>query len=194
MGKNEGLRLNDDEADDYRADVVLDSVSGSGGDDGCVVRRVRQGEDVDPDGLIVLRFLPPGFVDWYARLIDDGLKVERSGRGGESTVLPGVGHVTSEMRWGLRDKAPSVGPAVQGQAKRAFSPTPLGSEQAIRERDRIDRRLRKIARDIKAWYSKGAVSANRICAGRCKKIGDGEWNFCPRCGGQMRELGRGEEA
>lgn len=127
-------------------------------------------------------------MEWYGRLIDDGLKVERSVRGGESSVIPGVGKVTSDMSWPIRSGAPSGLPSKSVSSRKFLSKDPVASEKAMEERARVDRRLRKIARDIKSWYSGGAFSSNRICDGQCKKIGDGEWNYCPRCGGRMREM------
>lgn len=159
-----GLRM----PDGYKPHPVSDGGVGSGVRD---VRRVR----MDDAERTFLRFCPAGFIDAYERLIDAGVGEQNLGSaggiGGElGTVLGGGG----ERRGG-------------GQGL-------VRSERFVEYRRRLDKRLRRISREILAELnpdsengSKIGVPTVRICSGKCKKIGDVEWLFCARCGGPMRE-------
>lgn len=155
----------------YSSDVVLDRSEGPEKMDvsgvPVLVKRVtvRSVDSADADLELALRMLPAGFLDWYLRLVDDGLKTGREGLQSEDGRPAGVG----------------VG--------RAHSPVPLRSEAAVDQRSRVDRKLRKLGREIQEWYSRGAKPSSRRCAGsRCRRLGEGEWLYCPNCGSRMEEV------
>lgn len=70
----------------------------------------------------------------------------------------------------------------------------LRDERAFRLKQRMDKRLRAMAREMMAFMDGKEIRAavSRVCTGKCKKLGDAEWMFCARCGGPMRDLDEGE--
>lgn len=143
------------------------------------------------------RILPEGFAGPYealfARALSDG------GVDGSNHPLNGSA--------GVLDKAPGTpvgqyrvssgestsigkmgGPKTKQVGKTART---MKDERAFRVRVLIDKRLRKMGREIEAFLDgkkKWQNAGLRACAGRCKKFGDGEWVYCPWCGGPMREM------
>lgn len=72
---------------------------------------------------------------------------------------------------------------------KATSTDPLGSEQALAYKARVDRKLRKIAREIKLFLDKhedGKVDVRRCTA--CRQYGESEWLYCPKDGKPMQSL------
>ncbi len=65
----------------------------------------------------------------------------------------------------------------------------LRDERLFREKDKIDKRLRRLAREIVAILE-GTESTEhaRRCGGRCGRLGQGDWLYCPNCSGPMSEL------
>jgi hypothetical protein len=56
-------------------------------------------------------------------------------------------------------------------------------------RSKLDRRIRRMAREIQAFLDgKDVKVESRKCAGKCRKIGEAEWVYCPRCGGPMEQV------
>lgn len=69
----------------------------------------------------------------------------------------------------------------------------LADERAFRLKRKMDKRLRAMAREMMAFLEganekQAGLAASRLCTGKCRKIGDGEWLFCARCGGPMRDM------
>jgi hypothetical protein len=65
----------------------------------------------------------------------------------------------------------------------------ISDESALVMKGRVDRKLRAIARDIENFMNgQGRDVYGRRCAGKCKRFGDGQWSYCPNCGGRMEEL------
>jgi hypothetical protein len=151
----------------------------------------RHGLSLD-ELMMVLRYLPKGFLGLYMALIDrgvgeralgsgsgagNGLAVQDSGRS-----VAGLGQVSSgvvQKRGGAKKgKKPSGG----------NSSIQFKSQPAIDERGRIDRKLRTVGRQMAAFMADDVSDvARRVCGGKCKKIGESDWLFCPRCGGPMIE-------
>lgn len=86
------------------------------------------------------------------------------------------------------------GMAVYGKKGKFASGKPSGdsSRAVIRDRRlweykrRVDKKLRKLAGEIElqlSGYSGDRTEQKRCTA--CKKLGEDDWSYCPRCGGKM---------
>lgn len=141
--------------------------------------------------LIVLRGLPAEFLSVYLMLMDAtyGETNLGSGLGYRDNEIPGTG--VQKNPWPLSSVAPQSGQAAHkkfiGQS-RDF----IRSQKNSGLKDRTDRRLRKLTREIKFELSSHSgqkePKAIRQCAGTCRKFGEAEWLYCPRCGGPMQEV------
>lgn len=181
--------------DDYKPHPVTDGGVGSGG-----ARRLADGDSgrrklVVVDGAIagaVLGFLPKKFVHLYEQLCDRSYgerRLDASGSmrtqddgGGRSQAHKSKGRTSS----GQVDK--TLVASTQGKTKN-HAEISMKDERAVDFRRLIDRRLRRLARDIEEFLSGGEVlrAGKRRCGGRCRKIGEPDWLYCPRCGGPMQE-------
>lgn len=170
----------------YVAHPVTDGGVGSGG------RR----KIVIVDGEIagaVLGFLPKKFVVCYEGLLDKAYGERRLDASGSMGGDKGEGRVKARKTSGRTssssvDKtlAASGGGKDRNRAEIAFK-----NERAVDFRRLVDRRLRRIARDIEEFFAgdDGELrSGKRRCNGRCRKIGDSDWIYCARCGGPMQEV------
>lgn len=138
------------------------------------------------------RILPETFVNVYEALyckaLDDGMGGSRAAETaflGKADGKP-VGQwrvSTGEMT--SMDKIGGPGTKQVGKTART-----MRDERAFRLKVKIDKRLRAMAREINAFLDgvDKRLATQRVCAGRCKHFGDAEWNYCPSCGGPMREL------
>jgi len=65
----------------------------------------------------------------------------------------------------------------------------MRDERAFELKKKVDRQLRRIAAQIRAFEDGRKIESagQRVCTGRCKRFGDGEWTYCAHCGGPMRE-------
>ncbi len=141
--------------------------------------------------LMVLRYIPMSVLGAYSRLIDAavGERALGSGRGYDDLFEPGVGQ-KSGPRISSSSGQASIGKAskVKGQGQDFIK-----SEMALAYRSKVDRKLRKIAREMHSYLATPtdvtAASVQRRCAGSCKRLGDGEWLYCPWCAGPMEEVG-----
>jgi hypothetical protein len=129
------------------------------------------------------------------RLIDRaiGERALGSGRGYDDTIVPGSGKKTTG-----RIKTSSAEASIGGKKNRqGKSPEFIRSEAALGYRSKVDRKLRKIAREINYYLAtpldNTAESVQRRCAGSCKRMGDGEWLYCPWCAGPMEEVANRKE-
>jgi hypothetical protein len=77
----------------------------------------------------------------------------------------------------------------KGSRKSGGSKDFIRSERAFNEKARIDRKLRKIAREIRAWLRDSAESRDdvRRCT-TCRKFGEPEWLYCPKDGKPMESV------
>lgn len=142
----------------------------------------------------VSHFMPKSFIDLYERLLleqfsDSAMSVHS----GQNIDIPGVGKGSGGMA-AVKSETTEVR-SVHRQPVGGDSATVIRSEAAMHFRSGVDRKIRKISREIKFYLdSKGgrvkATKPQRKCDGNCKKFGDGDWNWCPYCGGPMRELDR----
>lgn len=181
--------------DDYKPHPVSDGGVGSGGrrrlDEGDSGKRRRVVVDGEIAGA-VLGFLPKKFVHLYEQLCDnaygerrlDGSSATRRDTGGgRATAKRGSGRLNS----GQVDKTlvASTGGKTKNHAEIAMK-----SEAAVDFRRLVDRRLRRLAREIEDFLrgDEAVKAGRRKCGGRCRKIGDADWIYCARCGGPMQEV------
>lgn len=141
--------------------------------------------------LTVLRGLPTEFLSVYLMLMDAtyGETNMGSGPGYRDSEIPGAGR--QQNPWPVTSSAPQGLRGAQSKfngKSRDF----IRSQKNSDLKDRTDRRLRKLTREIKFELSSHSgqkePKAIRQCAGTCRKFGEAEWLYCPRCGGPMQEV------
>jgi hypothetical protein len=143
---------------------------------------------VDADADVIARWMPRDFVQWYVALVS--LITGPSGYGGvDENVVPGTGKAYGGM--GAVKSASSESLKLTGGQFRPGSAVLMRSEWASDMRVKVDRKLRKIARDLKNMLdddSKRRSYVRRRCAGQCKKFGEADWLYCAKCGGRMEQV------
>jgi hypothetical protein len=155
--------------------------------DGGGVARVWKVNVDDADDLL-RRFLPDAFVFCYERLVDLSFGERNLGSAGGYDETKVLDEKADKVKAGqARRSAEPVKGA--GLGKRGSGRSPIFTESAVNYRSKLDRRLRRMAREIQAFLDgKGARIESRKCAGKCRKIGEAEWVYCPRCGGPMEQV------
>lgn len=151
-----------------------------------VDRRKRMTQDTVGEE-VVLRFLPPGLVLMYESLAHRGLVLGDSS-GYDESVDTSVGQVTtgrtssSQKEYSIRK---SAGAGKYGSGRKV-----VRSEAAVEYRKKIDRRLRKIAKEIENFLSDEEVKpvvSKKCPSGRCGLFGESGWTYCPNCGTVLQE-------
>jgi hypothetical protein len=142
----------------------------------------------DVDG--VGRLMPRGFVSGYATVWAMSVRVLRAtvrdenGRVGVRGTPGGLR--TSSGRTAVRGGARSGG-VRKGAQNEAF-----GSVRAGVFRDKIDRQLRKLSRDMDAWFlAEGSGKSGGVLPRRCSKCGrygEDNWSWCPWDGARMETV------
>lgn len=147
--------------------------------------------------LMLVRYLPESFVAAYLRLIDRavGEKNLGSGRGYDQNDL-GLG-----ARSGVQTKSEVRG--YRGSAEKSGKPSsgmgmPIQSEEAMYDLDRYRKRLRNMAREMMVFLrdeasGEGRSILRRRCSGRCGRLGNAEFLFCPNCGAPMQDVVQSEQ-
>lgn len=163
-----------------------------------------------------LFLLPPDFLDAYMALFHRALKVDgdNSTQGDKGRVGPDGKMLGSvEKARGIRVSRMSEGKTLGGMSgaksggggKGRGKTWTVADEKALARKERIDKSLRKITREIRKGLDddlrtemKGEGGDDEMgvlrCKGRkCGKFMDTEWTFCPSCGTQARtKIERGE--
>jgi hypothetical protein len=129
-----------------------------------------------------LRMLPQSFVDAYGALWGASLRHPQGTLGPDErdmVVAPRVKRArTSTGQTETRGVA-------KAEKRRGRSVDPVLSLRYLREKARIDRKLRKITREIEAVLSGGrGLTVVKRCP-KCQRFGDEEWVFCPREGAML---------
>ena len=62
--------------------------------------------------------------------------------------------------------------------------SPLRNEKAFRLKQKYDRKLRKVMRDLRAELADRALPQQPNCS-RCARLGESDWMYCPACGHRM---------
>jgi hypothetical protein len=150
--------------------------------------KIHDIQAVDADADVVARWMPRDFVQWYVALVS--LITGPSGYGGvDENVVPGSGKAYGGM--GSLKSGSSESLKLTGGQFRPESGVLMRSEWASDMRVKVDRKLRKIARDLKNMLdddSKRRSYVRRRCAGQCKKFGEADWLYCAKCGGRMEQV------
>lgn len=132
----------------------------------------------------LMRALPESFVERYSMLALRVYEAERHGRAeGEGRV--GTARVTrlSTGQTETRGGAKSTGKRA-GVNERQVLP----SMAALAYKSKVDRKLRKIAREMAVWLKDGGTRQSvRRCV-RCCRFGEEGWSYCPTDGQPMQEV------
>ena len=123
--------------------------------------------------------LPDALVDAYAFLHTQVF--------GGARVAPeaGVGEIGPAEQWLVKsDGQRRRGPAKKGKQYSASVRTVIRDERALELKKRVDKRLRKMARDIyREW--KGLEEEEQVKCFSCHKLAESGWKWCPRCGDRL---------
>lgn len=163
--------------------------------------------------LAVLYLLPKDFRDAYEALYHRALKVEgdkgareswvektEKGLGtGEYERAGGVGKASGARVSRLKEGETlgQMGGASGGKTyKRAWT---IADEKALEMKSRVDKRLRKMARELRGFLEDAedreegrGAEEQRQCKGKsCKKWVDAGWKYCPWCGTRSSVRGKG---
>lgn len=174
-----------------------------------VVRRMKRHDiqALDADSDVISRWMPRDLVTWYVALC--GRITGPSGPGMDDTVIPGTGKPYGGLGSLISSSSSSLKPdsGKRGQKSSVL----MRSEWASLLKERTDRKLRKIARELKNALDEddelrmdaaskgvggkdgvggknGRSATRRRCSGRCGKFGESDWLYCARCGGPMNEV------
>lgn len=157
----------------------------------------KTGEDLELLG----RFLPQGFLLNYELLLHKGLVLNqggvRGGRGYDESVEPSAGRPTGGMgsvRSGQTERRIGAGGGSGGRGAGSEKPV-IRSHEAVLMRDRIDRKLRALGRQMAAWMSEGedrkrngkGVGQYRCTGKKCRRIAEADWHYCPNCGSRVEQ-------
>jgi hypothetical protein len=116
-----------------------------------------------------------------------------SGRGMEVGRSDGSGAIRMRTSSGQVD---TVGTKVKSGSGRSGggkdtrkTSNQLRNERLLREKTKVDKRLRRMAREIESMLrGEVHIEAVRRCAGRCGRLGQADWKYCPNCSGPMAEV------
>jgi hypothetical protein len=142
---------------------------------------------------VVVSFMPAGLVDLYERLVMEefGSQQLGSSRPGDRYAIVGAGRASGGLRT-VKSGQPDIRAGAR-PPKIKHGVVPIRSERALHYRSKIDRKLRKVVAELRAFVAAlddphaALKPIVRRCAGRCHKFGDIDWTYCPRCGGPMAE-------
>jgi hypothetical protein len=137
------------------------------------VQRLMEPRPIDGDEIA--RKLPRGFVEAYSYLHSQALADAASLNGGRGY------DETSDNRI----KGGAKPPKKYGSGR-----APLKSTRADGYLDTVNRKLRRIGREIKGFIEHNSPNAEmRQCSGRkCRRFADAEWLFCPWCGASTENI------
>jgi hypothetical protein len=146
---------------------------------------------------ILIRYLPESFLRGYLAMID--AMVGENNLGSSTSGDLERGPREDQKRVGLRSelRLKSEQRDYRGGAKPVAKSSDRASRMLVRSelvmefKSKLDRRLRSEARKMFALLTeKGDTKpvVKRRCSGKCKKYGDAEWLFCPKCGGAMEDV------
>lgn len=155
--------------------------------------------------LQVLFLLPRDFVDSYSSLYHTALKVGDRGReenwienaDGTTERIGGVGKASGARRTGMREGQTLGGMAGASGGKTYKRAWTVADEKALETKSRIDKKLRKMGREIRVFLGEGVGGKDegseerRQCKGKsCKKWIE-NWKYCPHCGTRQSARGKG---
>lgn len=143
----------------------------------------RAAQDVPTSGD---RLTPQAFLEAYQLLFDETY--------GSGAIVQDDNHIhgTGKAQRG-RVKSSDVetrGGAVQKKKLSASQKNVVKSQRAFNEKTRIDKRLRKIGKDIYAYLDKenNAPTDYWVRCSKCKKHAEDDHRFCCRCGAETERV------
>lgn len=145
----------------------------------------RPAQDVPTSGD---RLTPAAFLEAYELLY-----VETYGSGAifqDDNAIHGAGKAQRGRT--KSDAVETRGGAVQKKKLSASQKNVIKSQRAFNEKTRIDKRLRKMGKEIFEYLNKeqnNKIDFYMRCA-KCKKHAEDEWQFCPRCGHQTERVNK----
>lgn len=159
-----------------------------------LARRAKRRPPVEGIDDAVLRFLPKDLLFLYEQVLLEEFGTHNLGASwaGDPNQLPKIGRGSGGLR-ATKSEQPEIRSVTRSRSANARK-TVIRSERAMTERTRIDRKLKRIVREMKNFLASlddpsfDAVPTQRRCSGKCKKFGDPEWLYCARCGGPMAEV------
>lgn len=144
----------------------------------------RPAQDVPTSGD---RLTPQAFLEAYELLY-----VETYGSG---AIVQDDNHIhgTGKAQRG-RTKSSDVetrGGAVQKKKLSASQKNVIKSQRAFNEKTKIDKRLRKMGKEIFEYLNKEAQTQPKfyLRCSKCKKHCEDTWQFCPRCSSPTERVG-----
>ena len=149
------------------------------------VHVVKPAQDVPTSGD---RLTPAPFLEAYQLLHD-----ETYGTGAifqDDNAIHGAGKA---QRGRIRsDAVETRGGAVQKKKLSASQKNVIKSQRAFNEKTKIDKRLRKLGKEIYDWINKEQISPTEYwtrCS-KCKKHTEDDWQFCPRDGAATERVNK----
>lgn len=144
--------------------------------------------------LEVLYLLPEEFIGRYIWLWEKALGPAGSGdnAGRQADRDGGLGVAKTET--GKRGVMPTGASSTQKKWKRMG--LAIRDEKALELKDRIDRRLRSIARDIRSFEVEGGLGTSGKKTAQCTKcgrVGEERWAYCPYDAAKMRVGAEGRD-
>lgn len=84
------------------------------------------------------------------------------------------------------------GGAVQKKKLSASQKNVIKSQRAFNEKTKIDKRLRKMGKEILEWLNHEKITAPNfyLRCSKCKKHAEDTWEFCPRCGAHTERINK----
>ena len=143
----------------------------------------RPAQDVPTSGD---RLTPKAFLEAYELLF-----VEVFGSGAivqDDTHIHGSGKAKRGRT--ASDQVETRGGAIQKKKLSASQKNVIKSQRAFNEKTKIDKRLRKLGKEIYEWLSKEQTAPTEfyLRCGKCKKHAEDDWLHCPRCGHQTERV------
>ena len=148
----------------------------------------RNGMNEQSVAAEVLLLLPGEFLDQYEQLF---LKVWRApGQSGGVRIGDTAAESPQALKWRVStsetETRGTASPKGRGSISKGLG---VADTRAQATKEWADRKLRKIARELRARMSDEASSSVRRCTGpRCRKLGEDTWNWCPFCGAPTQEV------
>jgi len=145
----------------------------------------RPAQDVPTSGD---RLTPSAFLEAYELLY-----VETYGSG---AIVQDDNHIhgTGKAQRG-RTKSSDIetrGGAVQKKKLSASQKNVIKSQRAFNQKTKIDKRLRKMGKEIFEYLNKESTQKvdYYLRCSKCKKHAEDEWQFCPRCGATTERVNK----
>lgn len=129
-----------------------------------------------------LRMMPEVLVDAYAALCAEALRDGTEGRREDSS--PRVKGKPLGWRISSNQTETRAGAKTSGKKGPVGGPE-IKSRRMFVLKEKIDRKLRKLAREIESRMAGGTGEMSRKCS-RCGKYGEPDWIWCPWDGAAMQ--------